>query len=299
LLQIISLIAGSTPSCKRGDVLNLKPSDLEVHWKSAAAGLDAGLRILKEDCGVIVPRWLPYYTLLIPLGAALAKRPMPAGPQAALARGKLVRWFWCSVFGQAYENAPNSQAAKDLGELIDWLDGGDAPTSVREFKFDPRILADTTPRQRALYRGTICLVLRNGARDFHSNQLISGDLIIEKSIDDHHIFPDDYLKTHVAGASQRSRDCVLNRTLIDRATNIRISNRAPSEYMSEIRDALGANVFGQLLTSHFVPHDGQGPLWSNDLAVFLAQRQSLLWEQIRTLTGLTEASDLIEEAQAA
>lgn len=92
---------------------------------------------------------------------------------------------------------------------------------------------------------------------------------------------------------------VLNRTLIDRATNIRISNRAPSNYMTEIRDALGANVFAHLLTSHFVPHDGQAPVWSDDFPAFLAQRQSLLWEQIRTLTGLVEASDLIEEAQAA
>src|SRR3546814_7684293 len=27
-------------------------------------------------------------------------------------REGLKRWFWCAVFGQAYENAPNSQSAR-------------------------------------------------------------------------------------------------------------------------------------------------------------------------------------------
>jgi Protein of unknown function DUF262 len=173
VLQIISLITRTPPSCKRGDVLTLDAADIEASWGPAVAGLDQALRVLKEDCGVIVPRWLPYFTILIPLGAILVKRPMPPGPEAAVARGKLVRWFWCSVFSQAYENAPNSQAAKDLGELVAWLDGGAPPASVTELRFDPRILMDTTVRQRALYRGTICLVLRGGARDFHSSRAIS------------------------------------------------------------------------------------------------------------------------------
>jgi hypothetical protein len=194
VIQIIALIARPTPSCKRGDVLDLKEADIQTWWAPAVAGLDEALRLLREDCGVIVPRWLPYFTILIPLGAVLAKVPMPPGPEAAVARGKLLRWFWCSIFGQVYENAPNSQAAKDLGELGTWLSNGPQPASVAGFRFDPRILMDTTVRQRALYRGAICLVLRGGARDFHSAQPISGDLVETSSIDDHHIFPDSYLR---------------------------------------------------------------------------------------------------------
>ena len=37
----------------------------------------------------------------------------------------------------------------------------------------------------------------------------------------------------------RARDCVLNRTLIDRTTNQMISNRAPSDYVADIRKTPG------------------------------------------------------------
>ena len=39
-------------------------------------------------------------------------------PEAGARRQKIKRWFWCSVFGQAYESAPNSKSAKDVTELI-------------------------------------------------------------------------------------------------------------------------------------------------------------------------------------
>ena len=299
VLQIISLASRAAPSCKRSDVLNLETTDIETYWEAAVAALDKTLQILKEDCGVAIYKWLPYYTILIPFAAVLTKRPMPTGPEAAVVRDKLVRWYWCSVFGQAYENAPNSQSAKDLNEIMNWLDGGDAPATINEFRFDPLSLGDTTPRQRALYRGSICLLLRNGSRDFHSGQPISGDLIVEIHIDDHHIFPNSYLKKRESQITARLRDSVLNRTLIDRTTNQRISDRAPSDYMAEIRNTLGDEKFSTLLSSHFIPGDPSSPIWSDDFEAFLAQRQDALWEQVREVTGVSEGSDLMEEEQAA
>ena len=51
----------------------------------------------------------------------------------------------------------------------------------------------------------------------------------EHRIDDHHIFPDAFLRRREIPA--KLRETVLNRTLFDRKTNIRISDRAPSDYM--------------------------------------------------------------------
>lgn len=294
VLQIISLASRAAPSCKRSDVLNLEKADIENFWDAAVTALDKTLQILKEDCGVVNYKWLPYYTILIPFAAVLTKRPMPTGPEAAVVRDKLTRWYWCSVFGQAYENAPNSQSVKDLNEIINWLDGGDAPATINEFKFDPLSLRDTTPRQRALYRGSICLLLRNGSCDFHSGQPISENLIVENYIDDHHIFPDSYLKKQEGQITARLRDCVLNRTLIDRTTNQRISDRAPSDYMAVIRSTLGDEKFSTLLSSHFIPCDPSSPIWTDDFEAFLAQRQAALWEQVKEVTGVSEASDLME-----
>ena len=164
-------------------------------------------------------------------------------------------------------------------------------------RFDPRVLRDTAPRQRALYRGTICLVLRRGPRDFHNGAKLTGDLIIEHGVDDHHVFPQAYLDRQ--GMVPRLRDCVLNRTLIDRTTNRRITDRAPTDYMAQIRTSLGADTFQGLLRSHLLSGDQESPLWRNDFEGFLAWRQDVLWREIQQVTGLTQASDMMLEESAA
>jgi hypothetical protein len=232
ILQGISLACRKSPSCKRGDVLNLAASDINGWWTKVSRGLATGLEILRDDCKVMLPKWLPYQTMLPPLAAVLAKLDSPKTPKAGAYREQLKRWFWCAVFGQAYESAPNSKSAKDVVELLQWLDGGTAPETVSTLRFDPRALRDVTPRQRSIYRGTICLVLGGGARDFHTQAVITGKLMADEGIDDHHVFPAAYLDQK-GGTPPRLRDCVLNRTLIDRTTNQMISDRAPSDYLQQ------------------------------------------------------------------
>lgn len=291
VLQIVSLVARTTPSCKRGDVLNLKAGTLTDWWDRAVEGLAAGLKLLRDDCGVLIPNWLPYNTILLPLGAALAKRAPAGSPAVAANRQRLARWFWCAVFGQAYESSPTSQSAKDTAELLAWLAGGPPPETVSGFRFDPRFLRDTTTRQRAVYRGTICLILSGGPRDFHEGSPLTGDAIVERRVDDHHIFPQAYLAKR--GVPARLRDCVLNRTLIDRKTNIRIGDRAPSDYLHEIRQELDAAGFQRLLASHLLPDGLDSPLWRDDFEGFLAWRQEAVWREIQRVTGVAEATDLV------
>ena len=235
-------------------------------------GLATGLEILRDDCKVMLPKWLPYQTMLPPLAAVLARSGSPKTAEAGAQREKLKRWFWCAVFGQAYESAPNSKSAKDVVEILPWLTGGDLPESVASFRFDPRALRDVTPRQRAIYRGAICLILGGGARDFHTQAVITGKLMAEEGIDDHHVFPAAYLERRGV-APARMRDCVLNRTLIDRTTNQMISDRAPSDYLAEIRNTPGF-PFDAVLTSHGLPAGADSPLLRDDYEAFLAGGRS-------------------------
>jgi hypothetical protein len=293
VLQAISLSCRKAPSCKRGDVLNLASSDIETWWNPVVAGLATGLDILREDCKVILPKWLPYQTMLAPLAAILAKMGEPKTAEAGAQRENLKRWFWCSVFGQAYENAPNSQSAKDVTELVTWLGGGTPPETISTARFDPKALRDVTPRQRSIYRGTMCLILGSGtgARDFHTQAVITGRLIMEQGIDDHHVFPSNYLETTKGIKSSRRRDCVLNRTLIDRTTNQMISDRAPSDYLAEIRKTPGF-PFDSVLASHCLPTGADSPFWTDDYEAYLKWRETVLWNEIKRVTGIADASDL-------
>ena len=149
---------------------------------------------------------------------------------------------------------------EDVAEILSWLSGGDLPESVASFRFDPRALRDVTPRQRAIYRGVICLILCGGARDFHTQAVITGKLMTEEGVDDHHVFPAAYLERRDVVPARR-RDCVLNRTLIDRTTNQMISARAPSDYLAEIRDTPGF-PFVQVLVSHGLPAGVESPWYA-------------------------------------
>ncbi len=292
LLQSIELASSAAPSGKKSAVMDLSAQQVREWWAPVVEGLALALSILREDCWVMLPKWLPYQTMLAPMAAVLARQGKLTTPQAGVARHRLARWFWCSVFGQAYESSPNSQGAKDVVDLTSWLAGGLPPEHMRQLKFDPAILQDVTPKQRAIYRGTICLILgsAHGARDFHTQAPITAALIGAEGIDDHHVFPAAYLDRR-GGTPARLRDCVLNRTLIDRTTNQMISDRAPSDYLAEIRDTSGF-PFELVLGSHSLPSEADSPLLCDDFGGFLSWRQTRLWQEIRRVTGAAESTVL-------
>lgn len=292
VLQIIGLLEpgvdkegrARAPSIKRSDILDMDVEQPRQGWNAAIEGLASILEILLEECGVLIPGLIPYNTMLIPMAAVWASQRNDKGAEAGANRIKLLRWFWCATFGQQYENAPNSQAAKDFAELNRWMEGGAPPESVTSFKVESVQLRHVRPQQRATYRGTMALILQNGALDFQKRGRITAQLLNAKNpVDDHHIFPRAFLnEQRVAPAL---RDCVVNRTYIDRLTNRRLKGRAPSEYFSELRDKHGAKETDEVLRSHLIPAGTESPILNDDFNEFLRMREKALMELIALKTG--------------
>jgi hypothetical protein len=284
VLQGVAIHAAKgAPACKRGDVLALDVDQIRKGWDPVVQGLAEALTMLRDECGVVVPGWMPYGPMFIPLATLFAVAPTKGAAVAAF-RQKLKRWYWCSVFGQSYENPPNSQAVKDYAEVRRWLEGGEPPEAVARFSFDSSVLRITTPRQRALYRGVMTLVLQHGARDFHEDQIITAKILREQEIDDHHVFPRGWLHEHSPDTFEVLGDCVLNRTLIDKRTNIRIGKQAPSAYLGEIEKEVQPSHLALILRSHLLPDAKGGPLWADDFATFLTERQQQLAAAIAEVT---------------
>jgi hypothetical protein len=112
--------------------------------------------------------------------------------------------------------------------------------------------------------------------------VLNDQLLSSSGIDDHHIFPAHHLDEQ--GVDPRRRDCVLNRTLIDRETNQRISYSKPSAYMAELRDEPGFPMEA-VLSSHLIPHGEESGLWSDDYEAFLQQRLELVAVAIEQACG--------------
>lgn len=286
-LQVIGLLEPGVdkdgkvraPSVKRSAIMHMKVEQARRGWEAAVSGLAEALTILRDHCGILKADLLPYNTIAIPMGAAWAAQKETTGVGAGANRLKILRWFWCSVFGQKYENAPNSQAEKDFSELQRWMKGGEPPESVSKFKFETN-LREVTPRQRAVYRGVMALILQNDALDFHKRGKITSQLLVDKKnpIDDHHIFPRAFLDNKRVDDSLR--DCIVNRTFIDRITNRRLSKRTPSDYFSEIRKEQGGPETDEMLRSHVLPEGAQSPLLNDAFDEFLDQREQALKDLI-------------------
>ena len=294
VLQIIGLLEPGVdregnpraPSIKRSAILEMSVEQARIGWERAIEGLAGALEVLQEECGVLESGLIPYNTIVIPMAAIWAAQSKATGADQGTNRLNLIRWFWCSVFGQQYENAPNSQAEKDFGQLSQWLRSGVAPESVSSLSLKTISLRNVRPKQRAIYRGTMAIILQNGALDFHKRGKITSQLLADKKnpVDDHHIFPKAFLNG--LGKPAALRDCVVNRTYIDRVTNRRLSKRAPSDYFGEIQEKHGECETRELFGSHLLPFGDLSPVMKDDFDGFVAAREQALMELIARKTGV-------------
>jgi hypothetical protein len=288
LLQIIALRLGV--SCKRSSVLSLAADDIASQWEQAVSDMAAAVSLLRDECGVLISKWLPYRPMLIPLAAAWRELASALGPEEGAMRGKLKRWFWCSCFTGEYESSSASLAERDAPLLRSWLAGDQEPPVVVDFEWDTTRWRGVTARQQGLYRSTIALTLTQHPRDFHTGAPLTQDTIEAGKVDDHHIFPRGYLAEQGRGSDI---DCVLNHCLIDRATNIRIGKKAPSAYLAEIRAALGSDL-DQVLASQLLPPGENSPLSADDFDGLLSWRLERLSDMLAEEAGRvgTTAADL-------
>ncbi len=231
---------------------------------------------------MLTPKLLPYSTMLLTLASAWPEVLDASGPEVGARRERLIRWFWTTTLLQRYESQANSRTQADVPALRAWLRGEGREPEGLTGTFDRAQFRSITYRQQALYRASLALSLRHQPRDFHEGKPLTSQRIAEEQVDDHHIFPRNYLKEEVSAVQV---DCVLNRTLIDRLTNMRISDKAPSTYLAEMKAALSADLLVKILNSHGLPADEAGPLFQDRFHEFLQAREERLGKDLEAVTG--------------
>lgn len=242
-------------SCKRDDLLEITVKDVGNYWDKAFTGYKEAARVLFEN-GVYSDKILPYKTMLAPLAAICAQLIIDKGGiKSDTIYTKIKQWYWRSVFTWRYSSGAESKSAQDFLQVMDWINGGDIPDSVRHYEFNEEMLYEITTVRNAVYSGILCLLLKNRPLDFKSGFEITTQLYHDHGIDHHHIFPSDYLKKGIPDIEQRKVNCIPNKTPIDASTNRSIGANAPSKYLPIIETELESNSLRNVLKSHYIDDD--------------------------------------------
>src|SRR5699024_7488712 len=105
----------------------------------------------------------------------------------------------------------------------------------------------------AIYKGTLCLLAKNGAQEFGGEGTLSVNLYYDTQQDHHHIFPRRGLeKLEIDDWRQNS---IVNKTLINASLNRSIGGRLPSAYVASMKSRLGEERTQTILRSHLIAPD--------------------------------------------
>ncbi len=290
-------------SCKRKDVLAINVSDVNQYWDDIIEASDFAFQMLKASCGLIDLRYLPYKSILVPLIATIVQIRLhkKSGPTVAAIKVKLTEWYWNVVFSQHYETSTDTRGATDFVQLVDWIENNKPqPSTMHTDVIEQLSLREFDNPNSGIYKAVICLINQRQALDFYSGNSVN----TLSEIDDHHVFPYAFLKQKFPRTDindkQREQyyNCVLNRTLISRRTNIKIKDKMPSIYIAEIKNTHRKSVISTVLSSdnrtkfhdifdsHLLPHEDDTCYLNDDYESFLSQRQDVIMLEIKKVTGL-------------
>jgi hypothetical protein len=284
-----SLQTGKPVSCKRSDVLDLRLDD----YKRLAGQVEEGYRkaaeILTEE-KIFDQRELPYTTQLIPFAAictALADR-----IDQHSVKQRVLRWFWCGVFGELYGGANETRYALDLPQVVDWVEGTGDPRTVGDSAFVPTRLLSLQSRLSAAYKGMAALLMKRASEDFITGTAIDLATYFDKAIDIHHVFPRAWCENQKI---KRERwNSVINKTPLAASTNRFIGGYAPSRYLERIENdkGIGRADLDRFLGTHEIE---PRLLRSDSFDEFLRDRASRLLGLIEAATGKSVAGRDSEE----
>ena len=264
--------------CKRGDILSLTLDEYQEWADKVEAGFGAAAKFLHSQF-VFSPKNIPYNTQLVPLAALNAE--LGQELESANAKLRLEQWFWSGIFGEMYGSSVETQYARDLVEVAEYIRNGTEPTLIREANFAPTRLISLYSRQSAAYKGLYALQMKNGAADWRTGQSLTLADWHNENIDIHHIFPQRWCqKSAKPSIPPRLFNSIINKTPIDAKTNRIIGGNAPSRYLPKLRQANSG--LDTVLEAHWL---SAASLQSDQFAQCFVERGGAMLELIGQAMG--------------
>lgn len=272
-------------TCRREALLKLP---LEA-YSQYAPGIEQGFveagSFLNEQ-KVYWGRDVPYPAQAAVVAAVFAK--LGKGAKHIGQYQKLSQWFWSVVLGEYYGSTTETRIARDVSELLVWLNDGPAPRTLDETLFQMSRLKSLRSRGSAAYKGFHALLMRQGCRDFLSGKPVELMTVFSNPLDIHHIFPRDWCEKQ--GISPQRYNSIINKTALSAQTNRTIGGKAPSLYMTEVgkKTGLGDAELDAILETHLI---NPALLRADAFDAFFEDRARRLGDLVAAATGKPPVKD--------
>ena len=294
IVRYINYLANNEVT-KKSILSDLRGSHFNKYWEGAIRDLDEVQKWLLQQQWIFSHEKLPYVNMLLPLLSFYqnlnGKEFSQATPEQI---SQLKFWFFGSILDHRYGGARHGSTNVVIKEDCDMMKGlarGQNPASsywqkIRiDYSFDEFLKMDSINSAKAL--GLHFLMW-----NYENFKNIENDAVVvmNSSVDVHHVFPDNYLAKYFGKRSDEydASGSILNKMRINKISNIKISDQSPKTYLNKIKES--NSKVSKSLQSHFISNQTcesliRGNL-DKDYFEFLKQRYAQIepiLENIKTI----------------
>ncbi|MCA1318373.1 DUF262 domain-containing protein [Bacillus tianshenii] len=262
--------------------------DFKVHWNNVCDLYAKTISFLKSQKLIIGLNWLPYKSMLIPIMHFLSYLPSKDFSQRSEQQDNMLKlWFWGSLYNNRYGGGTAGSTNIVIAEDCDILENVSLNETLSKeflkklkFNFTFDDLLYITSRGAKFNCIMSLMNYSSNLKDWVNN----GDINMEEKIEVHHIFPVNYIETKFGEESTESEymDSILNKVIIDKITNIKFKDKAPSKYLNEILNKNTSIVSS--MDTHLIPNVTEliNGDYDNDFMRFLKERYNLIIKLLET-----------------
>lgn len=258
---------------------NLKCELITANYDKVEKSIFSAIEHLKgQNYGVLVANLLPYQRILVAF--TLFHYQMGNKPISPQQEQYMVDFFWRCVLGKRYNSSADTNLNADLTK-IQRIATNEIPHQD-PITLSPRSILENGrfALSSAYAIGMLCLMTQMSPQSFAVGRTIN---ITNDSVSNaakkqyHHFFP---MKSQVIAAKPEYKavvNNVVNIVFMDAITNDQISNRTPSDYITDFANA-NPN-FTEALESHYISLHGYG-IAEDDYFTFLNARSRALYNKL-------------------
>lgn len=288
-LRTLGAAAGGDFSAQSIDALrDLSLEKLTVAADSMKAAAMRAADFLATEISAPRAESLPYSNQFAVLCEVFRLIPVPTGVQLQ----EIKRWFWRTTLSGYFGGWDSGQMTQDTRKIREFAAGDSADLGAGGVIPTASLWRLKPFRSNSAASKMLALMLADGdPLDLINGQRIDVDKSLAWSNDKeyHHFFPQAYLARSGVPATQAN--VVGNMVLLTSISNIKIKDKAPSEYLEQIIKDSGRDALVARMASNLVPEEALDCALRDDYQGFLSIRSDFLHNHVISLTGVASGPE--------